>query len=155
MGKISRLARSALARIFSQRLVFCPILSFIAPYHIIRKYRPICFWDARSLCSLVHISYMWFFLCRYIWGASPPPPPYQELATLLLPAFAHQKSGQMKLLPSPPPPLATWNRRQVCTHLWSNDSNDSTLYSHVTPSDRVLEIYIYMQYCNFWNIFTH
>ena len=41
-----------------------------------------------------------------------PPPHTIKLATLLLPAFAHQKSGQIKLLPPPPPPpLATRNRR--------------------------------------------
>ena len=31
-----------------------------------------------------------FFLCRYIWGLAPPPHT-KKLATLLLPAFAHQK----------------------------------------------------------------
>ena len=59
--------------------------------------------------SLVHISYMYMiFFFRY----SPPPPPHtKKLATLLLPAFAHQKSGQMKMADSVPPPLATRNRR--------------------------------------------
>ena len=55
--------------------------------------------------SLVHISYMYMmFLCRYIWGLPPPPPHTKKLATLLLPAFAHQKSGQMKMADSVPPP---------------------------------------------------
>ena len=56
--------------------------------------------------SLVHIS--------YIWGLGLPPPPHtKKLATLLFPAFDHQKSGQMKMADSvpPPPPLATRNRR--------------------------------------------
>ena len=38
---------------------------------------------------------MIFVLCRYIWGLAPPPPHTKKLATLLLPAFAHQKSSQM------------------------------------------------------------
>ena len=44
-----------------------------------------------------------FFMSGYIWGLAPPPHT-KELATLLLlPAFAHQKSGQMKLADSVPP----------------------------------------------------
>ena len=31
------------------------------------------------------------FFPRYIWGLAPPPPHTKKLATLLLPAFAHQK----------------------------------------------------------------
>ena len=60
--------------------------------------------------SLVHndIIYMYMiflFLCRNIWGLAPPPPPphTKKLATLLLPAFAHQKSGQIKMADSVPP----------------------------------------------------
>ena len=54
----------------------------------------------RSLASLaraykLHVKKLYdFFLCRYIWGFPPPPPHTKKLATLLLPAFAHQKSGQ-------------------------------------------------------------
>ena len=60
----------------------------------------------RSLASLaraykLHV-YDFFFLCRYIWGLAPPPHT-KKLATLLLPAFAHQKSGQMKMADSVPP----------------------------------------------------
>ena len=59
----------------------------------------------RSLASLaraykLHV-YDFFFICRYIWGLAPP---YQNLATLLLPAIAHQKSSQMKMADSVPPP---------------------------------------------------
>ena len=56
--------------------VFCPILSFIAPYHM-RKWRPIMMFLRRSLASLaraykLHVT-IWFF-SRYIWGLAPPPP---------------------------------------------------------------------------------
>ena len=84
--------------------------------------------------SLVHIIYMYmiFFLCRYIWGLAPPPPHTKKLATLLLPAFAHQKSGQMKMADSvpPPPPLATRNRRhckQGSLALYKRQYTDKTL----------------------------
>ena len=58
--------------------------------------------------SLVHISYWYmiflFFMSVHL-GACPPPPPHhsKKLATLLLSAFAHQKSGQMKMADSVPP----------------------------------------------------
>ena len=53
----------------------------------------------RSLAPLaraykLHVYY-------FFWGA---PPHTKKLATLLLPAFAHQKSGQMKMADSVPPP---------------------------------------------------
>ena len=54
--------------------------------------------------SLVHITYMYMISLRSVHlGACPPPPHTQKLATLLLPAFAHQKSGQMKMADSVPP----------------------------------------------------
>ena len=40
---------------------------------------------------------------RYIWGLAPPPPPYQKAGYATV-AFAHQKSGQMKMADSAPPP---------------------------------------------------
>ena len=48
--------------------------------------------------------YMIFFYVGTFGGL--PPPHTRKLATLLLPAFAHQKSGQMKMADSvvPPPP---------------------------------------------------
>ena len=54
-----------------------------------------------------------FVLCRYIWGLTPPPSPIpKSWSTLLLPAFAHQKSGQMKMADSVvPPPLPTRNTK--------------------------------------------
>ena len=59
--------------------------------------------------SLVHndiiYMYMIFFFMSEHLGALPPPPPHTKmLATLLLPAFAHQKSGQIKMADSVPPP---------------------------------------------------
>ena len=61
----------------------------------------------RSLASLartykLHV-YDFFFMSVHL-GACPPPPHTKKLATLLLPAFAHQKSGQMKMVDSVPPP---------------------------------------------------
>ena len=60
----------------------------------------------RSLASLaraykLHV-YDFFFMSVHL-GACPPPPHTKKLATLLLPAFAHQKSGQMKMVDSVPP----------------------------------------------------
>ena len=71
----------------------------------------------RSIASLaraykIHV-YDFFFMSVHL-GVCPPPPHTKKLATLRLPAFAHQKSGQMKMadsVPPPPPPLATRNRR--------------------------------------------
>ena len=60
----------------------------------------------RLLASLaraykLHV-YDFFFMSVHL-GACPPPPHTKKLATLLLPAFAHQKSGQMKMADSVPP----------------------------------------------------
>ena len=60
----------------------------------------------RSLALLARayklLVYDFFLMSGYIWGLAPPHT--KKLATLLLlPAFAHQKSGQMKLADSVPP----------------------------------------------------
>ena len=59
-----------------------------------------------SLASLAHAYklhvYMIFFYVG-TFGGLPPPPHTKKLATLLLPVFAHQKSGQMKMADSVPP----------------------------------------------------
>ena len=62
----------------------------------------------RSLASLAHAYKLHVYDFFYVgtFGGLPPPPHTKKLATLLLPAFAHQKSGQMKMVDSvvPPPP---------------------------------------------------
>ena len=59
----------------------------------------------RSLASLARayklLVYDFFF---YVGTFGGLPPHTKKLATLLLPAFAHQKSGQMKMTDSVPPP---------------------------------------------------
>ena len=59
----------------------------------------------RSLASLARayklLVYDFFFYVGTFGGL--PPPHTKKLATLLLPAFAHQKSGQMKMADSVPP----------------------------------------------------
>ena len=55
------------------------------------------------------------------------PPPYQKAGyAILLPAFAHQKSGQMKMAdsvpPPPPPPLAT---REIAATDWHYFSSET------------------------------
>ena len=70
--------------------------------------------------SLVHISYMYmiFFYVGTFGGLPPPPPPYtKKLATLLLPAFAHQKSGQMKMADSVPPTRYTKSPPLLYRHM--------------------------------------
>ena len=62
----------------------------------------------RSLASLaraykLHVYDFFYFNVR-TFGGLPPPPHTKKLATLLLPAFANQKSGQMKMADSVPPP---------------------------------------------------
>ena len=62
----------------------------------------------RSLASLARayklLVYDFFFMSVHLGACPPPPPPHtKKLATLLLPAFAHQKSGQMKMADSVPP----------------------------------------------------
>ena len=89
--------------------VFCPILSLLysaIPYEKIKAYMFL----RRSLASLaraykLHV-YDFCFVYVGTFGGLPPPPPThtKKLATLLLPAFAHQKSGQMKMADSVPPP---------------------------------------------------
>ena len=93
--------------------------------------------------SLVHISYMYmifFFYVGTFWGLAPPPPIQKTgyatgYATTLL-AFAHQKSGQMKMadsvVPPPPPPLATRIRRHWPSQ-WSNmfTSTKQPIYMHI------------------------
>ena len=86
--------------------VFCPILSFIAPYHN-EKIKAYMFLR-RSLASLARAAYKlhiydFFFMSVHLGACPPPPPITKKLATLLLPAFAHQKSGQMKMADSVPP----------------------------------------------------
>ena len=63
----------------------------------------------RSLASLarVHISYMYmiYFLCRYIWGLAPPPPPYQKAGYATVASFRSpeewpNEDGRFR----PPPP---------------------------------------------------
>ena len=58
-------------------------------------------------------------------GACPPPPHTKKLATLLLPAFAHQESGQMKMADSVPPPhslheiaATEWNKYSDCESIF-------------------------------------
>ena len=138
MGKVSKLARSALARInLFIDFLNVSVLSDTVVYSAIpyEKIKAVCFWGARSLRSLVHISYMYmiFFYVGTFGGLppSPPPPPHtKKLATLLLPAFAHQKSGQMKMADSVPPtrytkspPLERSDRArgdffQICVWNW-------------------------------------
>ena len=48
--------------------------------------------------------YDFFFYVGTFWGLAPPPPHTKKLAMLLLQAFAHQKSGQMKMADFAPPP---------------------------------------------------
>ena len=69
----------------------------------------------RSLALLARayklLVYDFFFYVRVHLGACPPPPHTKKLATLLLlPAFAHQKSGQMKLVDSVPPPPTRYTK---------------------------------------------
>ena len=73
---------------------------------------------ARAYKLLVYDFF--FFYVRVHLGACPPPPPphTKELATLLLlPAFAHQKSGQMKLADSVPPTRYTKSPQYPGEHL--------------------------------------
>ena len=73
------------------------------PYEKIKAYMFL----RRSLASLAraYTLHVYDFFFPVHFGACPPPPPHtQELAALLLPAFAHQKSGQTWPIPSPPPP---------------------------------------------------
>ena len=74
-----------------------------------------------SLASLaraymLHV-YDFVFMSVHL-GACGPPPHTKKLATLLLPAFAHQKSGQMKMADSvpPPPPHSLDENRRHCRH---------------------------------------
>ena len=78
----------------------------------------------RSLASLaraykLHV-YDFFFYVGTFGSLPPPPPPHtKKLATLLCQLSLTQKSGQMKMADSvPPPPLATRNRRHCsqCYH---------------------------------------
>ena len=63
----------------------------------------------RLLASLaraykLHVYDFFFYVGTFGGLAPPPPPPHtKKLATLLLPAFAHQKNGQMKMAASVPP----------------------------------------------------
>ena len=98
------------------------------PYEKIKAYMFL----RRSLASLARAYKLHvydFFLNVGTFGglAAPPPPIPKSWATLLLPAFAHQKSGQMKMADSapPPPPLATRNRRHWQSQSQNSQSSDS------------------------------
>ena len=76
----------------------------------------------RSLASLARQLHVYdLFLCRYIWGLAPSPPPHtKKLATLLLAAFA-QEWPKLRW-PIPSPPLATRNRRHCSAPYRYNNS---------------------------------
>ena len=107
-GKIFR-ARSLRARSHNLDFLNVSVLSDTVvysaiPYEKIKAYNYVL---RRSLASLaraykLHV-YDFFFMSVHL-GACPTPHPYtKKLATLLLPDFAHQKSGQMKMADSVPP----------------------------------------------------
>ena len=105
-GKSSKLARShnlfidfLNVSVLSDTVVYSAI-----PYEKIKAYMFL----RRSLASLaraykLHV-WLYDFLVYVGTFGGLPPPHTKKLATLLLPAFAHQKSGQMKMADSPPPP---------------------------------------------------
>ena len=79
----------------------------------------------RSLASLaraykLHV-YVFFFMSVHL-GAYPPSPHTKKLATLLLPAFAHQKSGQMKIADSAAPPAPPHSLHEIA----ATDANTYT-----------------------------
>ena len=66
----------------------------------------------RSLASLARAYKLHVY--DFFFGTPPPPPNTKKLATLLLPAFAHQKSGQMKMADSVPPTRYTKSPPLTC-----------------------------------------
>ena len=122
-GKVS-IARSLRARSHNLFIDFLnvSVLSYTVVYSTIPYEKIKAYMFLRR--SLVHISYMYMiflnFLCRYIWGLAPPPPIQKSwLRYCCHAAFAHQKSSQMKMANSaPPPPLATRNRRHCRISWW-------------------------------------
>ena len=71
------------------------------PYEKIKAYNYVSEALARFAARAYKLHvYDFLFLCRYIWGLAPPPP-YQKAGYATV---AHQKSDQMKMADSVPPP---------------------------------------------------
>ena len=128
MGKVSKLARShnlfidfLNVSVLSDTVVYSAI-----PYEKIKAYMFL----RRSLASLARAYKLHVYdFFSGTFGGLPPPPHTKKLATLqyCCPAFAHQKSGQMKMAdsvpPSPPtrytksPPLADMQSVLTCPQI--------------------------------------
>ena len=74
------------------------------PYEKIKAYNYVLRRSLASLARAYKLHVYYFFMSVHLGACPPPPLIYQKAGyAILLPAFAHQKSGQMKMADSVPP----------------------------------------------------